>query len=287
MTTIGIDVGGTKCHGVLVDTDGRVLREARRPTPDAAQLVDTLLGIVEELGGNCPVGIGVPGLVTPDGVITASPNLRGARNVPVGPGLRSALGPAVHVENDATAAAYGEWTAGAARGANDALLVTLGTGIGGGIVMGGELHRGAHGFAGEIGHMTVETDGVECPCGRRGCWERYASGSALSRMGGGRTGEEVVEAARAGDRSALAVIDDFSRWVAVGVSSLTNVVDPEVVVLGGGVIDAWDVWEEPVRRWADRFLYASAHRARPRIEPAQLGAAAGAVGSALLARDRL
>ncbi|MGA1362079.1 MAG: ROK family protein [Ilumatobacteraceae bacterium] len=287
MTTVGIDVGGTKCHGVLVDGDGRVLRETRHPTPDADGLVDVLLGIVAELGGHCPVGVGVPGLVTPEGVITASPNLRGARKVPVGPALRSALGSPVHVENDATAAAYGEWTAGAARGANNALLVTLGTGIGGGIVMGGTLHRGAHGFAGEIGHMTVEADGIECPCGRRGCWERYASGSALSRMGGGRSGEEVVEAARRGEAAALTVIDDFARWVAVGVSSLTNVVDPEVVVLGGGVIGAWDVWEEPVRRWADLLLYASQHRARPRIEPASLGAAAGAVGSALLARDLL
>ncbi|MFM8794651.1 MAG: ROK family protein [Acidimicrobiales bacterium] len=285
MTTIGIDVGGTKCLGVLVDAEGRVLRETRRPTPDAVQLVDVLLGIVDELGGNRAVGVGVPGLVTPDGVITASPNLRGALNVPVGPGMRSALGGRVHVENDATAAAHGEWTVGAARGARDAVLVALGTGIGGGIVMGGRLHRGAHGFAGEIGHMTVEADGVECPCGRRGCWERYASGSALKRMSGGRSGEEVVNAARGGETAALTVVDEFARWVAVGVASLTNIVDPEVVVLGGGVMDAWDVWEEPVRRWTDRLLYASEHRARPRIEPALLGAAAGAVGCALLARD--
>ncbi|MEY4366077.1 MAG: glucokinase [Actinomycetota bacterium] len=283
--TVGIDVGGTKCLGVLAAADGTVLAEQIRPTPHASELVTQLASMARELGEGLPLGVGVPGLITHDGVITASPNLRGAHNVPVGPALRERLGGAVHVENDATAAAHGEWQAGAARGARNALLVTLGTGIGGGIVMGGVLHRGAHGFAGEIGHMTVETDGMECLCGRRGCWERYASGSALARMGGGRSGEDVVAAARAGDSESLRVVDEFARWVAVGVASLTNVVDPEVVVLGGGVIGAWDVWEEPLRRWTDSLLYASSARPRPRISAAALGASAGAVGCALLARD--
>lgn len=283
--TVGIDVGGTKCLGVLAAADGTVLSELVLPTPHASELIEQLAAMARELGDGLPLGVGVPGLITHDGVITASPNLKGAHNVPVGPGLREMLGAAVHVENDATAAAHGEWQAGAAKGARDALLVALGTGIGGGIVMGGVLQRGANGFAGEIGHMTVETEGIECPCGRRGCWERYASGSALMRLGGGRHGEEVVASARAGDSDSLRVVDEFARWVAIGVASLTNVVDPEVVVLGGGVIGAWDVWEEPLRRWTDSLLYASSARPRPRIIAAALGATAGAVGCALLARE--
>lgn len=282
MTAVGIDVGGTKCHGVLVDTDGTVLAETRRPTPHADRLVETLLSIREELGNQGTLGVGVPGLITPEGVITASPNLRGASNVPVGPELRRATGVHVHVENDATAAAHAEWKAGAARGARDALIVTLGTGIGGGIVLGGVLHRGSHGFAGEIGHMTVEADGIECPCGHRGCWERYASGSALRRMSGGLSGEEVTARAAAGDTEAMEVVEEFARWTAVGLASLTNVLDPQVIVLGGGVVDAWDVWGPAVERWADRTLYAASARARPRIVPAELGSSAGAVGSALL-----
>ncbi len=283
--TVGIDVGGTKCLGVLAAADGTVLAELVLPTPHASELIAQLAAMARELGDGLPLGVGVPGLITHDGVITASPNLKGAHNVPVGPELRKLMGAPVHVENDATAAAHGEWQAGAAKGARDALLVALGTGIGGGIVMGGVLQRGANGFAGEIGHMTVETEGIECPCGRRGCWERYASGSALTRLSGGRHGEDVVAAARAGDSDSLRVVDEFARWVAIGVASLTNVVDPEIVVLGGGVIGAWDVWEEPLRRWTDSLLYASSARPRPRISAAALGATAGAVGCALLARD--
>ena len=156
--TVGIDVGGTKCLGVLAAADGTVLGELVLPTPHASELIAQLAAMARELGDGRPLGVGVPGLITHDGVITASPNLKGAHNVPVGPELRKLMGAPVHVENDATAAAHGEWQAGAAKGARDALLVALGTGIGGGIVMGGVLQRGANGFAGEIGHMTVETE---------------------------------------------------------------------------------------------------------------------------------
>ena len=200
---VGIDVGGTKCLGVLVDATGAVLAECRQPTPHARDLVAVLASIVDELGaqpGNdsTTVGVGVPGLITFDGIVRASPNLRGARDIPVASGLSARLGVKVHVENDATSAAHGEWRAGAARGADDAVMVTLGTGIGGGIVMGGQLQRGAHGFAGEMGHMIVERDGIACPCGLRGCWERYASGSAPMRHTGAR--ENRSSRQRAGER---------------------------------------------------------------------------------------
>lgn len=285
MTTVGIDVGGTKCHGVVADEKGAVVAELRRPTPHAGELIDLLAEMHRELGGGSALGIGVPGLVTPEGIIKASPNLRGAHDIEVGPRLRSALGIPVHVENDATSAAYAEWRVGAARGTDDALIVTLGTGIGGGVVMGGQLQRGAHGFAGEIGHMVVEADGIECVCGRRGCWERYASGSALKRLSGGMPGEEVFSRAMNGEEGSLAVVDDFARWFCIGVASLTNVLDPQVVVVGGGVVDAWLVLHPAIARWLDRLLYSSDNRPQPTVRPAELGPRAGAIGIALLAAD--
>ena len=283
MRHVGIDVGGTKCHGVALDGDGTIVGEVRRPTPHATDLVGVLAAMFRELGGETTLGIGLPGLITPDGTVVASPNMRGANNVPVGPGLRAELGAAVHVENDATLAAFGEWKAGAAVGARDAVMVTLGTGIGGGIVMGGELQRGAHGFAGEIGHMMVERDGVECPCGRRGCWERYASGSALRDLSGGLDGPQVVARYRTGDGRAVEALRAFSDWIAVGLASLTNICDPEVIVIGGGVVESFDVIMPLVEEFLDARLYSSQWRPRPRVVTAALGERAGAIGGALIA----
>jgi glucokinase len=254
----------------------------RYPTPHASELIDLLEKMFHELGGETTLGIGVPGLITADGVIKASPNMKGAHNIAVGPELRERLGIAVHVENDATVAAFGEWKSGAAMGARDAVMVTLGTGIGGGIVMGGHLQRGANGFAGEIGHMVVERDGIECPCGRRGCWERYASGSALKMLSGGVDGKEVFEKFHAGDTDAIVTVNTFATWIAEGLASLTNICDPEVIVIGGGVIESFasriDVLEEKF----SASLYSSEMRPHPRLAPAALGERAGAIGAALL-----
>lgn len=282
MRLVGIDVGGTKCHGVAVDESGTVLAELRHSTPHADELIDLLERMFIDLGGEGMLGVGVPGLITPDGVVRASPNLRGARDTAVGPGLREALGIAVHVENDATLAAYGEWKAGAAAGADNAVMITLGTGIGGGLVMGGRLQRGAHGFAGEIGHMVVVRDGVECPCGRRGCWERYASGHALRMLSGGLSGEEVFAAYSRGEAGAVEVIEQFAEWIALGLANLTNAFDPEMIVLGGGVIDSMHgVMDLVAERFVDA-LYSAQWRAHPRVVAAQLGSRAGAVGAAMV-----
>ncbi len=283
MTHVGIDVGGTKCHGVLVDDRGAVLNEVRHPTPHANDLIALLASMHAELGGSDSLGIGVPGLISHDGVVHASPNLVGARNVAVGPGLRESLGIPVHVENDATVAAYAEWQVGAAHGADNAVMVTLGTGIGGGIVMGGVLQRGSHGFAGEIGHMVVERDGIECPCGLRGCWERYASGSALRVLSGGMTGEQVFAARGRGDADAVRVVDTFAEWIAVGLASLTNICDPEVIVIGGGVIESLVDTIDLVSDHLGKFLYSSEARPLPSVCAARLGERAGAIGAALLA----
>jgi len=278
---IGIDVGGTKCHGVRVDEQGLVLEEIRYPTPHASELVDLLESMFRELSGTQSLGVGVPGLITPEGIVRASPNMKGAHNIAVGPELRDRLGIDVHVENDATMAAYGEWQAGAARGAKNAVIVTLGTGIGGGIVMGGQLQRGSNGFAGEIGHMVVQHDGEQCVCGMRGCWERYASGSALRMLSGGMSGEDVFAAADKGDAQAQAVVAVFANWVAVGLASLTNICDPEVIVIGGGVVQSFSSVLDSVSKSFSEALYSSASRPHPALHVAALGERAGAIGCAL------
>lgn len=299
----GIDVGGTKCLGVVLDQSGRVVEEHRLPTPKGPQnIIDTLAELAGILGPYDTLGIGVPGLVTRNGVLRAAPNLVDIRDFAVGPLLADRLGHQVWVDNDATCALGSEWRVGAARGAADVVMVTLGTGIGGGIVAGNQLQRGAHGFTGEIGHIVVDPDGPPCPCGRRGCWERYASGSGLARLAreaavgkrlrrvvelaGGDPdqvrGEHVQEAAIAGDPDAHAVIEDFGRWVAIGLVNLTNILDPSLFVLGGGLAKSPALYLGPIARWFTELLYAPDLRPHPRLVFAELGERAGAIGAALL-----
>jgi len=209
----------------------------------------------------------------------------------------------VRVENDATCAVWGERVLGAARGTDDCVLVTLGTGIGGGIVIDGALLRGARGFAGEVGHMVVVRDGVPCPCGRRGCWERYASGSGLGRMGRDAAlagqlasavalagsadavdGRHVTEAALAGHADAIEVLEEVAGWLAVGLANLASILDPALFVVGGGLVAAGDALIGPAGDGLGRRLRAAGRRPDVPVVPARLGERAGAVGAALLAR---
>lgn len=252
--------------------------------------------------GNWTAGVGVAGLVTGAGVVRASPNLPDVNELDVAGGLSVRLGRRVTVDNDATCATVAEWRLGAGTGAGDLILVALGTGIGGGVVAGGSVRRGHNGFAGEFGHMIVDPSGPACVCGRAGCWERYASGAGLARMareavadGGGATmlelargdadslrGEHVEQAARAGDAEALALIEQFADWTAVGLANLTNAFDPEVIVIGGGLVGAADLFIDAVRRRFAESLYAPDHRPHPPVLIAELGEHAGAIGAALL-----
>lgn len=285
--TAGIDVGGTKCLGVALDGDGAVVRRIKVPTPqDPAELLAAIAGVARDLGEHTTLGVGLPGLVTTGGVVRSSPNLPELREFDARAGLEAALGRPVAVGNDATCAALAEWRLGAGRGVDEMVLVTLGTGIGGGLVQNGQVQLGANGFAGEIGHMTVQRHGFPCPCGRRGCWERYASGSGILAISGGRRGEEVMAAARAGEAAALAVVDEFADWVAIGLVNLTNLLDPARIVLGGGLVGAADVIAEPIGRRFVARLYAPEHRPHPDLAFGQLGEEAGAIGAALLGAGR-
>jgi glucokinase len=300
----GIDVGGTKCLGVVITPDGTVVREEKWPTPRGGDaIIEVLAELADALRPWDTLGAGVAGLVSRDGVLRAAPNLPGVRELAVRERLSAKLGAPVWVDNDASCAAVAEWRFGVAQGAHEVVLVTLGTGIGGGHVVEGRPARGANGFAGEPGHMVVDPNGPPCVCGGRGCWERYASGAGLIRFAreaaeGGRLdravdlaggeveavrGEHLRAAALEGDHDARVVFDLFAWWVALGLVNLTNLLDPELLVIGGGLAEAADLYLDGVRRHVGELLYAPSHRPHPRIEVAHLGERAGAVGAALLA----
>lgn len=321
MTTpvIGIDVGGTKMLGVVLGEDGRVLAEDRRSTMHQGEsLLDDLTELCRDLlagedahpasgGGEAAVriGVGVPGLVDLDGVLRFAPNLLSANGMALRSDLERRLeGQAeVHVNNDANCAAVGEWSYGAAVGRSDVLFVTLGTGIGGGILSSGRLLRGAGNFGAEIGHMVVNPHGPPCGCGRRGCWERYASGSGLGRIARDGTlagkaprvrelaggdpddvrGEHVIEAAGDGDADAAAMLDEFAEWIALGLGNLADILDPEIIVIGGGLVAAGEAIFGRVRAAFPRHLLASDSRPEIEIVPAVLGEHSGAIGAAALA----
>jgi glucokinase len=293
LTTIGVDVGGTKVLGVVVDESGALLAEVRVPTPGTGdEVLAAMLDVIDRLradhDGVTGIGAGVPGLVDRDAVLRFAPNLPGIVELPVGARLAEATGLPVRVDNDNTCALWAEHLLGAARDVDDAVLVGLGTGIGGGLLLDGRLVRGAHGFAGEIGHMVVARGGIRCVCGRKGCWERYASGTALGRMGReagiGRTGEDVTAAAIAGDAAALAVFEEFADWFAIGLVNLVHVLDVSRCVIAGGVVEAGEVLIDAVRRAFAARLVAPEHRPPVEIVAATMGERAGAVGAALLAR---
>jgi glucokinase len=305
--TVGLDVGGTKVLGVAIDPRDptTIVAEGRVPTPDGGDgLVDTLLELIDSLGPTPDaVGVGVPGLVDRAGTLHMGPHLRRMHEVPLGRLLVERSGIPAVVDNDANCHAVGEQAAGAATGATDALVVTLGTGIGAGIISGGQLLRGANGFAGEPGHMIVDPNGPPCPCGKRGCWERFASGTGLGRLArdaasGGRLdaavalaggdpeavrGEHVTASARAGDAESQAVLDAFARWIALGLANLANVLDPAVIVIGGGLVEAADLLLPEVRARFAALVLAGELRPEVSIVAAALGERAGAIGAGLLA----
>lgn len=295
-TAIGADLGGTKLLALAVDPSGAVVAEAKVARPETPDGVVAALGeLAADWGGDGgvpPVGIGIAALVDRAGVLRAGPNLPGFDGYPFAARLAERTGGAVVVDNDATAAAWAEQQVGAARGAEDAIFVALGTGIGGAAVVGGELRRGANGFAGEFGHMVVDPDGPICPCGLRGCWERFASGSGLAWLAAehpsgrfiGVRGEVVTSAAAAGDPAAVEVIGQLAGWVALGVANLVTAYDPEVVVIGGGLVEMGDLLLEPVRRRLAEVTFAAASRPAVPVLAAELGERSGALGAALLAR---
>ncbi len=292
-----MDVGGTKVLALALHGDSlEPVGECRVPTPDSGDgLVESIaaaaLDAAKDAGAKIgSIAAGVPGLVDDQGVMRFAANLPNVSELALRDLLHDRFDVPVAIDNDANAAAWGERVAGAGEGADHMLMVTLGTGVGGGIVLDGHLYRGAHGMAGEIGHFVVQLDGVQCSCGQRGCWEKYASGSALGRIAreaGFESGEAVVAAAGAGGAKALKVLDQFTRWVAIGMAGLANTLDPAVIVIGGGLVEAGDLLLAPMRQHFNDLIEGGEHRPEVPIRPASLGERAGAIGAALIARDFL
>lgn len=302
---IGVDLGGTKCLGLALDDAGQTVAEHRVATPrGAAALLDVIDETVDALGPPSAIGVGLPGLVDVRGVLRFAPHLPGIVDFDMAAALHERYpDAAIRIDNDATCAGWAETQVGAAHGSANAITVTLGTGIGGGVIANGRLVGGANGYGGEIGHMVVDPHGPPCPCGRRGCWERFASGSGLgwmareaaaampegrmAELAGGDPeavrGEHATTAAAEGDEAALALLATFGHWVAVGLANLANVFDPEVIVLGGGLVAAGDILMVPVREAFADMVLAAAHRPPIPVLAAALGERAGAVGAALLA----
>jgi len=307
---VGIDVGGTKIAGGVVDEKGTILATARRESPatdtDAIEL--NIADLVAELRRDYEVeavGIGAAGFVdSRRSTVMFAPNLAW-RDEPLRADLEKRIDLPVVVENDANAAAWGEFTFGAGEDVQDTLLVTVGTGVGGGIVLNGQLHRGAYGVAAEIGHMRVVPEGRICGCGNKGCWEQYASGTALvrdtkeqavegsliaralvDRAGGIERidGPLITEAAREGDSFAREQLAVLGRWLGEGIASLTAVLDPAVVVIGGGVSEAGDLLLDPIRAHFRANLTGRNYRPELQVRAALLGNKAGMIGAADLAR---
>ncbi len=310
--TIGVDIGGTKVLGGVVDPDGEVLMRARRDTPadDTLKTLDLIADIVTELADAHPVtaiGVGAAGWfdVSRSRALFA-PNLAW-RDEPLREQLADRVSLPVTMENDGNVAAWAEFRFGAARLAKDSMaLVTVGTGIGGGLVIGGELIRGSHGIAAEMGHVRAVPDGYLCGCGRLGCLEQYASGSALVRSARARayadpgnaailldlaegsaeqiTGPMVTRAARDGDTVSRAAFAEIGQWLGCGLVDLAQILDPEIIVVGGGVIDAGELLLGPVRAAYASELAARGSLPVATIVAAELGNLAGVVGAADLAR---
>jgi glucokinase len=309
--SVGVDIGGTKVAAGVVDEHGHVLARARRDTPsrDAALVEATIVAVVEELRvvhDVVAVGIGAAGFVDAARArVRFAPHLAW-RDEPLRDAVNAALGLPVVVENDANAAAWAEWRFGAGRGESQLVMVTLGTGIGGGLVIDGRVQRGRHGMAGEFGHMVVVPDGHRCECGNRGCLEQYASGnvlgreaqelaragspvavSLLERVAGdveALVGPVVTEAAQEGDACAIELFQDVGRWLGVGLANLAAALDPGLFVVGGGVSDAGELLLGPARESFRRTLTGRGYRPEPRILRASFGPEAGLVGAADLAR---
>jgi glucokinase len=309
---VGVDIGGTKVLGALVDDRGTVLREHRVSSPaDWIPMRDAIVAVIDELRAGVPelhaVGIGAAGMIDLEGVIHYAPNVPGFRRVPVQAALAELTGLPTVVDNDANTAAYAELRLGAARGLDHAMVITLGTGIGGGLVVDGKVLRGANGFAAEVGHFQVDPEGPMCACGERGHWEAIASGTALGRMAreaatagdapgvlaaaGGVVdaidGYHVSAAARDGAADALALVDRYSYAVAIGLVGLANVFDPSVIAIAGGLVNDGELFMDPIRRHFLGHIEGSEYRPAPEIVPAALGERAGVVGAALLALARL
>ncbi|GAB2836785.1 ROK family glucokinase [Streptomyces sp. NPDC054796] len=309
--TIGVDIGGTKIAAGVVDEEGTILETSTVPTPPTADdVIDAIADAVRKASAEYEVdavGIGAPGYVDDKrATVLFTPNLSW-RHESLKDKVEQRIDLPVIIENDANAAAWGEYKFGVGTGHEDVVCITIGTGLGGGVITGGKLHRGRFGVAAEFGHIRMVPDGLLCGCGNQGCWEQYASGSALVRyaqqratatpeaaeillgLGDGTPegvkGKHISEAARQGDAVAIDSFRELARWAGAGLADLASLFDPGAFIVGGGVSDEGDLVLDPIRKSYRRWLVGSRWRPHAEVLAAQLGGKAGMVGVADLARQ--
>jgi glucokinase len=307
MNAIGVDVGGTKIAAALVSPEGKILNETRYPTlaVPPGRLVDTISRAINEVKDGFEVGgacVAVPGLIlAAENKVVFAPNLHEIENIRLDEEIGAATGLRVTVENDANAAAWGEFRYGAGKDVEHQVFITLGTGVGGGVITHGILLRGAQGAGGELGHVTIDPTGPRCGCGNHGCLEALASGtairrrarevanerpnSALGRLAVEREvlGEDVSRLAGEGDEASLAVLEETGRWLGIGLAGFVNIFNPEVIPVGGGASRAGEFLLGPAREEV-HLRARSPSRDLVRIEEATLGPESGVLGAAALAR---
>lgn len=314
MFYIGIDLGGTNIAVGLVNEEGRILAKAETPTLVGRPYQDLIRdmarcarSVMEQAGVGedavASVGIGIPGVADSDGNVIFCTNL-GWRDVPLRREFQQYIGKPFLIDNDASVAGWAEYKAGVSRGTSSSVFLTLGTGLGSGIILNGKLWSGAHGAGGELGHLVIDVDGVPCTCGKRGCAERYCSATAIIRMAreacadapgslilqkaGGDpdriTAKTVMDAAKAGDETAVKVFRLFVKYLTISINNVISSLDPEMIILGGGVSRAGDFLLDAVRETLEEYLFYPT-LPRPRLCIASLGNDAGIIGAALLGKE--
>lgn len=316
MYTIGIDLGGTNIVASVVDDDYNIIGTSKTPTNaprSADEIFDDIADVCEEavkaagltMKDIDSVGMGTPGTVNQDGIIEFANNLA-FNNVPARTMLAKRINKPeekVFIENDANCAALGEAYAGCGNGAKDFVAVTLGTGVGSGVIIGGKIVNGVNYAGGECGHMVIVVDGEQCSCGRKGCWEAYASATALIRQTkkameeypdslmhklakeeGKVSGRTAFDAMRLGDIAGIKVVDDYIKYVACGLINIVNALQPEIICIGGGICNEGETLMKPLRRFVQSERYSIHSKIQTKIVKAELGNDAGVIGAALLGK---
>lgn len=316
MYTIGIDLGGTNIVASVVDDDYNIIGTSKTPTNSprsADEIFDDIADVCEEavkaagltMEDIDSVGMGTPGTVNQDGIIEFANNLA-FNNVPARTMLAKRINKPeekVFIENDANCAALGEAYAGCGNGAKDFVAVTLGTGVGSGVIIGGKIVNGVNYAGGECGHMVIVVDGEQCSCGRNGCWEAYASATALIRQTkkameeypdslmhklakeeGKVSGRTAFDAMRLGDIAGIKVVDDYIKYVACGLINIVNALQPEIICIGGGICNEGETLMKPLRRFVQSERYSIHSKIQTKIVKAELGNDAGVIGAALLGK---
>lgn len=316
MYTIGIDLGGTNIVASVVDDVYNIIGTSKTPTNSprsADEIFDDIADVCEEAVKTAgltmedidSVGMGTPGTVNQDGIIEFANNLA-FNNVPARTMLAKRINKPeekVFIENDANCAALGEAYAGCGNGAKDFVAVTLGTGVGSGVIIGGKIVNGVNYAGGECGHMVIVVDGEQCSCGRKGCWEAYASATALIRQTkkameeypdslmhklakeeGKVSGRTAFDAMRLGDIAGIKVVDDYIKYVACGLINIVNALQPEIICIGGGICNEGETLMKPLRRFVQSERYSIHSKIQTKIVKAELGNDAGVIGAALLGK---